>query len=103
MEDFTYNTLTLIAPQDTDADTAVVLTANVQDKTDNSVTNSTVVNPTLVVDAILDDSIDVSATVVNDTEEVNAQTISLGLDVPLTHSQVQEPVDRILTAAKAAP
>ncbi|MDF1588136.1 MAG: retention module-containing protein [Gammaproteobacteria bacterium] len=54
VEDFTYSALTLTAPQDTDADTAVTLTANVQDKTDNTVTNSVVVNPTLVVDAVAD-------------------------------------------------
>ncbi|MFT6624117.1 MAG: hypothetical protein ACJAZI_000176, partial [Cycloclasticus sp.] len=80
VESFNYTALTLTPPADTDADTAVVLTANVQDKTDNSVTNTKVVNDTFEVDAILDDSIDVSSTQTDGTEAVGAQTLSLGLD-----------------------
>ena len=80
VENFNYTALTLTPPADTDTDTAVVLTANVQDKTDNSVTNTNVVNDTFVVDAILDDSIDVSSTQTDGTEAVGAQTLSLGLD-----------------------
>ena len=77
---FNYNALTLTPPEDTDADSALTVTANVQDQSDNSATNSSVVNPTLVVDAILDDSIDVSAVNVNGNEMVGEQTFSLGLN-----------------------
>lgn len=60
---FNYGTLTLTPPEDTDADSPLTVTANVQDQTDNSLTTNAQATPTLVVDAVVDSITNFTVTV----------------------------------------
>jgi len=86
VETFDFTTLTLTPPADTDVDSDITITANVEDKTDNSATDTFTSAPTtLVVDAVLDQAADPSQSggALNETELATQQTFALNMDASL--------------------
>ncbi len=82
VESFTYTTLTLTPPEDTDVDlSGVQITANVEDKTDASATNSANDTVTLVVDSVADEAPDVSQTSVPSVPESTSGTLTIDLNL----------------------